>query len=175
MKLLIFDTETTELLNNNTKETCRIVQLSWINYDTNTKTKEENDFVFNTDCQITNSHIHGITTEQSSGGYYFSEICDIFMRDVINSQLLVGHNINYDLNAVEVELDRLEQWYNINILFGKDVFDTMKQSCRILGLKKYPKLTDLYYRFYNKNFDNAHNALEDVRATLQCYLKLQEI
>ena len=174
MKIIILDTETTELLNKKTKDTCRIVQLSWILYDDISKEQEENDFILNTHCKITNSHIHGITTEQSRNGYNFPEIINIFFEDVEKCDLIVGHNIKYDLNALEVELARENMDEYINILYRKKYYDTMYNSLKFFGNNKFPKLKDLYFRFFQENFENAHNALEDVRATLRCYLKLKE-
>ena len=174
MKILIFDTETTELLNNKTKDTCRIIQLSWVNFDTETKEEEQNDFILNTECEIRNTHIHGISTEESKIGYNFSEIIGIFMKDVRNSDLLVAHNINYDLNALEVELFRLEHFEDIDFLFQQQLYDTMIMSCKLLNIKKYIKLTDLYFRFFNDTF-KAHNALFDVKATLKCFIYLKSL
>lgn len=174
MKIIILDTETTKLLNKKTKDTCRIVQISWILYDDITKEQEENDFILNTHCEILNSEIHGITTEQSRNGYNFSEIINIFFEDVEKCDLLVGHNIKYDLNALEVELARENMYEYIEILYNKKYYDTMVNSVKFSPKNKFIKLTELYFIFFHENFENAHNALEDVRATLRCYLKLQE-
>lgn len=174
MKIIIVDTETTELLNKKTKNTCRIVQLSWILYNDLTKEQEENDFILNTHCEILNSEIHGITTERSKNGYDFSEIINIFFEDVEKSDLLVGHNIKYDINALEVELAREKMDRYIEILYRKKYYDTMIQSVQFSLKNKFLKLTELYFIFFQENFENAHNALADVRATLKCYLKLKE-
>lgn len=175
MRILIFDTETTHLLSRKTSHICKIVQLSWIVYNTKTKTKEETDFILNTESTIENSFIHGITTKMSQKGYYFGEIIDIFIEDLYKCDIIVGHNLNYDLNALEVELHRLQRWEDIEYLYSKPYFDTMKKSIELLNYHKYPKLQDLYYNFFNQYFNNSHNALEDVRATLSCYLKLTKL
>ena len=39
---------------------------------------------------------------------------------------------------------------------------------------KFPRLEELYTKLFNETFD-AHNALEDVKATLRCALKLNEL
>lgn len=173
MIVLIFDTETTHLLSEKTKADCRIIQLAWIMYDTKTNSCEENNFILNSHSEITNSHIHGITTEISAKGYNFEEIIDIFLEDVKNSDIIVGHNLKYDLNALQVELERLDDRFDdINNLFNKPTYDTMREACTKFKLKKYPKLVNLYKMFFGKEFDNAHNALEDVKATLECYKQL---
>jgi len=172
MIVLVFDTETTNLLSDKTIDICRIVQLAWIMYDTKTKKVEENDFILNSHCKIDNSHIHGITTEISKNGYDFEDIIDIFLNDIKKCDVIVGHNLNYDLNALEVELSRINKWDDIDYLFSKTYFDTMKEACTKFKLNKFPKLINLYRYFFKCDFDNAHNALEDVRATLECYKQL---
>lgn len=172
MIVLVFDCETTNLLSDKTVDICRIVQLAWIVYDTKTKKVEENDFILNSHCKIDNSHIHGITTEISKNGYEFSDIVDIFLEDVRKCEMMVGHNLNYDLNSVEVELGRLNRFDDIDYLYSKTFYDTMKEACKKLKLEKFPRLVNLYKYFFGFDFENAHDAIEDVKATLKCYLEL---
>ena len=42
----------------------------------------------------------------------------------------------------------------------------------IYGGYKYPKLGELYYKLFNKHFNNQHNAMADVEATYECYKEL---
>lgn len=37
---------------------------------------------------------------------------------------------------------------------------------------KWPKLVELYTKLLGTEFDNLHNALADVGATIDCYYKL---
>jgi len=174
MKVVVFDCETTHLLSSRTVKICRIVQLAWVTYDTNSKIVNENNFILNSHCKITNSHIHGITTEISKNGYDFSDIIDIFLDDIKNCDIIVGHNLNYDLNALEVELTKLDRWDDIDYLFCKKYYDTMREAYKKFKLKKFPKLINLYRYFFDREFDNAHNALADVKATLECYKQLTQ-
>lgn len=171
MKVLCYDCETTCLV----KDTPNfyIVQISWICLDTDTGISEENDYILSVPIHITNSDIHGVNDEKSSNGYKFSEIMGIFMSDVDDCDLLVGHNLNFDINCVEIELYRQDKFDEIDTLFSKPYFDTMHESVGILS-NRYAKLSDLYFYYFNKKFEHAHNAIHDVRATLACYLKLTE-
>ena len=174
MKLLVFDTETSDLLSKKNLTTTYTVQLSWIMYDTENLTQEENDFVFVVPVDITNSHIHGITKETSDKGYKIAEILDIFLDDVKNCDILIGHNLRYDLNMIELELYRLKRDDDIDLLYSKNYADTMFLGQSYLKQCRYPKLQHLYKSLFNKEFENSHNALFDVKATLRCYLKLIE-
>lgn len=40
---------------------------------------------------------------------------------------------------------------------------------------KFPKLSELYFKLYNYNLNNSHNAEIDVLHTLKCFKKLKEI
>ena len=171
VRILCFDSETSELLSDKTKDTCKIVQLSWITYDTTTHEQIENDFILNIHQDVTNSHIHRISTEMSEKGYDFSDIYRIFMDDLRECDFLLGHNLKYDINMLEVELFRLEEDDLIDELYAKRYKDTM-----LMGSKnnkgKWPTLIGLHEKLFIQPFDNAHNSLEDVRATLACYLEM---
>ena len=171
VKILCFDTETSELLTDKTKDTCKIIQLSWITYDTITHDQEENDFILNINQEVTNSHIHRITTEMSEKGYEFSDIYQMFMDDLRECDFLLGHNIQYDLNMLEVELFRLGEYDMCDELYAKRYKDTM-----LMGAKqnrgKYPTLICLHEKLFIQPFEGAHSAIEDVRATLACYLQM---
>jgi hypothetical protein len=68
MKVLCFDTETTNLIKKDLTDV-HILQLAWILYDTETNKQEQNDFVLKVPTKIYNSSIHGITNEISENGY----------------------------------------------------------------------------------------------------------
>ena len=175
-----FDTETNGLLTKNNLtnlQTVFLLQLTWIIYDTDTQQIEENDYILKCPVPITNSHIHGITDSMSQDGYNFSDICDIFMVDLKRCDCLVFHNGQFDLNILELELYRLEMFNEIDILFSKNYYDTMKQSVNLLKIKgkygyKFPKLIELYKYYFKREFEGQHDALYDTRATLECYLEM---
>jgi DNA polymerase-3 subunit alpha len=143
--------------------------------------EEESYFLIRPDFEITNSHIHGITKDQAlKDGVSFQEVVTYldFVLDRVDT--LVGHNIEFDYNILLSELYRLGGdtcQELIAKLQQKKKYCTMKESimiCRIknkFGRFKYPKLIELYQHFFNDSFD-AHHALNDTRATYQCYKKL---
>ena len=79
-----------------------------------------------------------------------------FIKDVQNSQFVVGHNVEFDNNIVGCELLRKEM---DNIVSDFPCLDSMKLSveyCQIPGGRgggfKYPSLTDLHKNFLVKSF-----------------------
>ena len=178
MKLLIFDTETSNLINNENKNNCFLLQLGYILYDTETKEQKEHDYIFKCPVNITNSHIHGITDEISQNGYTFENLVDIILEDFQNADMLIAHNINYDIHVLENEINRLGDDYKkyIDIIYNKKYIDTMFLGKMLLKIKKYPKLIDLYRHYNNGNeFSNQHSALADCNATLNVYLKMVKV
>jgi DNA polymerase-3 subunit alpha len=135
MKVLVFDTETTNLIKKDLND-IYIIQLSWILFETNTYEQEENDYVLKVPVKIKNSLIHGITKNMSDNGYYISEIIDIFLEDVKKCDVLVGHNLQFDINMIEIELNRLGLYNEIDILYSKRYFDTMREGKKYLKEKK---------------------------------------
>lgn len=102
--------------------------------------------------------------------------------------LIVGHNVQYDLDVIGCEIRRLwnvdespnlrEKYHAFNNEIREKTICTMKPSvelCKIpssYGGYKWPKLTELYWFLFHKNFDNAHNAAADIRATQKCFIEL---
>ena len=102
------------------------------------------------------------------------------------SDIIIGHNVSFDLNVIKSEIIRIKGIENA--LFEKKkhiVIDTMKMGrniCKIPNLSfhtrlslpnKYPKLDELYYKLFNKHFNNQHDAMADVQAAYDCYYELK--
>ena len=120
MKCIIFDTETTGLPQKRAKlkDTSKwpyIVQLSWIIYDDVTnKITHTNDHIIkiNDDIYIPPEtiKIHKITKEISQAmGKPLNDVMDMFLKDLEDSHIIVGHNIAFDINMVAVEMLRLKK------------------------------------------------------------------
>lgn len=85
---------------------------------------------------------------------------------LLKNNIIVGHNINYDLSIISRALDR----YGINMPEFMCV-DTLKLSCKYLNLNAY-KLSEILSHIgytYNK-----HNAYEDTLATFKLFKYLKE-
>jgi DNA polymerase-3 subunit epsilon len=100
-----------------------------------------------------------------------------FLNDLVNDiktydSILVGHNIWFDKNVVGSELRRQKMF---NVLINMKFICTMQQTTEFCELNnKYPKLDELYQKLFNKSFEGAHDALNDVKATAKCFFKLTE-
>ena len=127
------------------------------------------------------SKIHGITNEKAKSGEKREDVFNYLDLVLNNTDIIIGHNASFDLNIIKAEIIRTKGIDNA--LFEKkeySLIDTMrlgKDVCKIprsyiYGDYKYPKLNELYYKLFNKHFDNQHNAMADVEATYECYKEL---
>lgn len=135
------------------------------------------------------TRIHGISNAQAvnEGEDRKRVIC--FLDTVLyNSDIIIGHNVAFDLNVVKAEIIRVKGIENVLFLKKEaNIIDTMKLGvniCNISNLSfysrqsqpyKYPKLDELYYKLFNKHFDNQHDAMSDIQATYDCYYELNRI
>lgn len=213
MKIAIFDTETTGLpqskvINDGTISLWPyVVQFSYIIYDTElNKIIKTVDFVIkipdNINISDEVSNIHGITNFISqTSKYKIDDALSEFSFDYLNYNidLLVGHNLSFDINMLKVELMR--EINNPNCLADKRSFSqlldslndmnkdstkiycTMTKSVELCNLKiknkhgkeylKFPKLNELHMKLFNSSPRNLHNSLNDVLICFRCYYMLE--
>jgi DNA polymerase III epsilon subunit-like protein len=210
MRVLVFDTETTglpksKIMNPDTLNLWpHIVQFSYVIYDT-----ELNDIIESSDTivklkdEITipedSIKIHGITNESSQrNGINIDLILNDFFYHLRNIDLLVGHNISFDINMIKVELLRFiyetksniseneikAYKYNLHFLTNyKNICCTLQDSIDLCNIKaidkfgkeytKFPKLLELHQKLFESTPNNLHNSFNDILVTLRCFMKLK--
>ena len=177
MRLLVFDTETTnkppsiKLLPETVDYWPYIVQWSFVLFDTDTYKYSEFDYVIQCKVPIENDHIHGITTSMNKQiGYSFSFIFPIFEECMKQCDLLIGHNIEFDLNMIKTECYR----NNLTFACTKPTYCTMKTTTKLCALPrmKWPTLKELHFHLFQETPSNLHNSMIDVWACLRSYLKI---
>ena len=88
----------------------------------------------------------------------------------------VAHNVSFDEKVLGAEALRLGLPHPLR---QKPMRCTMKESTRFCALPgrygdfKYPNLSELHRKLFNKTFDGAHNALADVRACKAAFFELR--
>lgn len=95
-----------------------------------------------------------------------------FVSWVNKCDFMVAHNINFDRPIVTAEMIR----YGFKVDKKPIPICTMLSTKRWMNLPrmKWPRLDELHQRCFGFNFDNAHDALADVRATVNCMKYLHE-
>lgn len=146
MKLVFLDTETSD------KSPGQICQLTYIIYDTepqnqNDKIKAKN-FFFTVDyVSETAYNIHGFnceTLKTLSGNLKFKDIYKLFKKDLIESDFIIGHNINFDISFLRKEFERIDIKFEPKNLFcSMNYFKNILKLKSSIGTIKTPKLSEL--------------------------------
>ena len=190
------DTETTGLpINDNLPYTeldnwPHLVQVALIIEDDNYGILAKRNMILKPDgysIPESSARIHGISNAQAiKVGEDRKHVIGFLDQVLSNSNIVIGHNVSFDLNVVKAEIIRVKGIENA--LFttkNHNVVDTMKMGmniCKIPNLSfhtrmsqpyKYPKLDELYYKLFNKHFNNQHDAMADVQAAYDCYYELK--
>jgi DNA polymerase III epsilon subunit-like protein len=187
MNILVFDCETTGLINYKTHEYPYIVQLSWIVYSGGEF--KENNYIIRPPISIPieSSNIHHITDELADEyGQPINEVLYKFLEDWKHAEYMIAHNLSFDLAIVKKELERNKIPIHDILSQHKTYFCTMKNSidlCRIEVKStrepnstyfKYPKLIELFsHLFPDETITQLHNALVDNIVCLRCYYKMR--
>jgi len=174
MKIIAIDTETTGLppkRNAPNEGWPYIVQLSYVTLDTETNEITEGDHILRVPIDIPTTHIHGITKERSDEGENFGRIYSNFAEIMNSADIVVGHNLEFDLNMIKAECERRGLPYHSPSV----QYCTMKESKDKVGIiapggyVKYPKLSELYLNLFKEEPKNWHNALSDAYMALRCF------
>lgn len=131
------------------------------------KDKDKEDYIFEkyfVDSFITS--LTGITNKMLETAPKIKDILPNFV-DFIGDDILVGHNINFDINFI---YDDLKGYFNKE--FKNDFVDTLRISKKLLPHLKNHKLKTLA-KFYNIEQNTAHRGLEDCKATYALYNNLR--
>ena len=210
MRILVFDTETSglppkEFFNKVSLTSINmwpyIVQLSYVVYDTQINDIDNlTDNIIKVPKHINldgdSERIHGITNVicENRGISILNALIEF--NNVCNSvDMIVAHNIDFDINMLKAEWYRLisqsnvtrkiTQQYDIfgQILHHKKQLCTLKENitrCNIQAISKntgkpyvkWPTLDELHQHLFQSSVQNLHNALVDVVVCLRCFYKI---
>lgn len=104
------------------------------------------------------TNLTGIDTDMLKTAPFFEEIETQFL-DFLQDDILVGHNVNFDINFL---YDYTKGKLRNNFI------DTLRLSRRVLPNLSHHRLPDLC-EHYNITNLQSHRALSDCHATLSCY------
>lgn len=130
--------------------------------------------------------VHGFSQDLCNefGKIPYEVIAD-FNKLVKEADVLVCHNFAYDSAMMEMQYMRelpekellgFQNMPHICTMLKTEVFCNLKGRYSKLDPKtgkwskpKWPKLEELYKILFDEEFENAHNAMADVRATHRCF------
>lgn len=183
MKAFIFDTETTWFTVKwwRLDEQPYIIQFAWILGEISKekwfKEIERVNFLIKPRISIpfASSQVNGIYDKDVENAPFVEEIFDEILRYLNTSDVIVGHNVEFDEEVVKHELERA--WRKWDYQPSKIVC-TMRSSTDFCQLQwrgisfKPPKLNELHLKLFWERFSWAHNAMIDVEATTRIFEEL---
>lgn len=197
MLALIFDTETTGLIPKGMKNDIDnmivhfpyIVQLSFILLNCDTlEIVESHDYIIkvpdSVEISAKSTEIHGIDRKIcDEKGIDIKEGLVAFSSSYDKANVVVGHNMDFDIEVVQIESVRNEFGTMINKNHvDKKFYCTMRNTITLCGLigknsrgryKKYPKQSELHQKLFGTEPKNLHNSYNDILVCTRCYVKLE--
>ncbi len=146
MKLVFLDTETTD------KSPGQICQLTYIIHDTNPSSHDEKvkakNFFFAAEFMSDEAYeIHGFDLEKLkilSSNLKFRDIYTLFKNDLMESDFIIGHNINFDISFLKKEFERIDlQFEPKNVFCSMNYFKNILKLKSSIGTVKSPKLSEV--------------------------------
>jgi DNA polymerase III epsilon subunit-like protein len=183
---LVLDTETTGLpkkrisIFNKKPEWPRMVELAWIECETEGRINAEYDYIIKPDCYKIPKKataIHCITTKKAEEeGKPLVLVLEKFKNSLDCSSFIVGHNVDFDINVITAEA--LRSGISLSVK-GCSKKCTMRTSARFCTMRrgsgyKYPSLSELYNILFGVPLLEQHRALPDSRSCLKCYFELKK-
>lgn len=196
MKILFYDTETTGLFPKHKDysrldEMPRLIQLGYAAYESVNgqpfKCRREMGKLVcpQEEFEIGESafNAHGISkADVIAGGSPTNVVLDNFLKAVEWADVLVCHNVWFDKTLVNSEIQRYKgQFEDANALLKAKHFCTMQFLTPLIKLPspygrgfKFPKLEEAMKFFFGRGVEGAHDALNDVRATVEVFFEIQK-
>lgn len=156
-------------------ECARLVQIAWNLYTKSGEVVCKRDFVIYPDGFVIPkeaSNVHGFTTEIARrDGIPLRSALEVLAEDLVDTCLIVCHNVGFDDKIVVSELIRAKMNWAYSMWKGKLKHCTMLTNT-IPG-QRWPKLCNLYERvFGHQPVAELHKADEDIRVTADVFFKL---
>lgn len=114
------------------------------------------------------TELTGITNEMVKDAPTIEEILPDFMN-YIGNDILIGYNVNFDINFIYDNLYR-----NKFDVLTNDFIDTMRISRKLLPELPHHRLIDLA-KYFKIDSTNNHRSLKDCEITMNVYENLKEI
>lgn len=180
-EIIVFDTETTGIPDWKTPSggdnQPHIVQLAAACVDTDTQDVLDTfDYIVRPDdWEITEelTAIHGISHEQAMDEGTPEHIVLEAFLDYWDHRKRVAYNTTFDNRIIRIATKRYSDEATIDGWKGGEYECAMIGSRRVMGGKQ-PKLEEAYRYFFDEEMEGAHNAANDVAATIKVYFAMKE-
>ena len=157
----------------------RLAHISWLLIDDHGKLLDQSDDLIKIegfDFSPEMEERHKVTKEQLlSDGKPLTDSLKRFDKAVLEADYVFAHNLNFNLGVLISEYIRSDMDTQ---LYTAESFCLMHEStyfCQIPGRRgnfKWPSLTELHKKIFNRPYKDANNALADVNAASRCFIVL---
>jgi DNA polymerase III epsilon subunit-like protein len=173
--IMILDTETSDFNGDIIQLAYMIVDVDFESNNKNKIIKIVNKIVKDRIPSTSSTKIHNITIDKiRTEGIDFFDIIKEFIEDLSKVNIILGHNISFDLRIILNNLRKFSiQVVKEDNLAINNIFEHLEIICtrKLSGGKS---LENLHMELFGYSVLGAHDALNDVKATFNCYLKLLE-
>lgn len=121
------------------------------------------------------SQVHGIYDRDIENAPYIEEVISQILRYLNTTDIIVGHNIEFDEEVLRAELKRLRRDGDYQPIKSVCTMRGSTDFCKLQGRGfsfKPPKLSELHKHLFGEWFEWAHNAMIDVEATTRAFGEL---
>jgi len=184
---LFFDTETSGIANFKKSFICKQPWVCQLGMILSSQEKEylKADFLIRSNGRIIEDQakkVHGIT-ESECNRYGISEksACFLFLEALLACDTIVCHNVQFDKllichmlhnNGFKAEANYLNNFkYYCTMERGTELCKIPNPNPRFTNYK-WPSLQELYNFLFGSDFEGAHDAMADIKATKTCYYKM---
>lgn len=188
MNYLFFDTETNGLPKkydapaSDINNWPRMLQIAWILTDESGNelnarselVRVDKDLVMDEGAQA----VHGHTKEKlREDGMCLNCLLIQFYNDATLADRIIAHNIQFDMGILGAEYMREGHeiaFRYINVIQKICTKEKSTKICQIPGPYgyKWPKLQELHMFLFGEEFEGAHDAMADIRATKKCFFEM---
>jgi len=173
MRVLIFDTETTSLLPVSIASDVmqpRLIEFYGCIVNDADEVEAEYETLVNPGHKLLEetTKITGLTDEDLLGRPSFAGVADDIDRMLLNCDMVVAHNLSYDMGVLDVEFGRLGRrpsWPALRLC-------TVEQTVFLKGIRL--NLSALHEHLFGNKFEGAHRARVDVQALVRCFCHLRK-
>lgn len=130
---------------------------------------EQFSTLVNPACKVNKfiTDLTGITNKMLANAPMIMDVLPGYL-DFIGEGIVVGHNVNFDINFIYENTEK-----HLQQSFTNDFLDTMKLSRKLFSENRHHRLCDLVMRFGICE-SVEHRALADVFQTQRCYEYMKE-
>lgn len=170
MLACVFDTETTGLIDNRLRSDDKQpeivdIYVAIVDLDKGEILEEFDTLLKPKKWSAEAAKVHKIAESSVANAPIFCTIANSFIEMVQKSDSVIAHNLSFDMEMVEIELDRCDR----KILWPR-LICTVEQTIHLLGRRM--GLQELHKFLFREEFAEAHRAKTDTQALIRSCIEL---